>query len=109
MYFYLFKGRGIPDELKTHKQNPLVAHENLPHAEEAAALYHLETGGQLTAPAPFAAPPFPSEDHRKNSEAAFTQAVPDLMTLLDSAVNRDYVPLQTAVKTLIATVRQYSV
>ena len=97
----MFTGRGVPNQLRASKQNPFIPEDHVPTATEAAALYQQEPGTRLTDPAPFAPSPFPSAEHKQQSDTAFAQLVPDLSSLLDAAINRDYTQFQNALLALM--------
>jgi len=68
-------------------------------------MYAQEAASSLTDPTPFAQPPFPSDERQRQSDAAFAQAIPDCTPLFNAASNRNYVPFQNAVLTLIDIVK----
>ena len=86
---------------------PRVTEQDLPSAAQAAQLYTSSLGGTLTDPHPFAPSPFRSRLQHALCDRAFVAAVPDLTCLLDSAVNRNYVPFQDALLILIEKTEQY--
>jgi len=64
-------------------------------------LYRQQFGGTLTDPSDFANSPFRSDAEAQLCNTQLSRHVPDLTTLLDSAVNRNYVPFNNALLKLI--------
>jgi len=100
---FFISGRGIPNVLRSHASRPIipVSDRDFPPADSAAALYRQQFGGTLTDPSYFANSPFRSDAEAQLCNTQFSRHVPDLTTLLDSAVNRNYVPFNNALLKLI--------
>ena len=103
-----FLGKGVPNTLCGEGCPAKVSPDLLPDANMAADLYEVEVGSGLTRESIFGSDPFPSEEARCRAAQQFNQSWPNMATLLHSAVNNNYTPLQSAVLQLIDITRHHT-
>lgn len=98
----LFLGRGVPNEVAgRHDGSAQVDSARFPPGETVAEWYFQDIGSHLTQPGNFAPTPFPSENAQRECERHFVNVCPPVDFLLDSAINRNFQPLQDAIRQLI--------
>jgi hypothetical protein len=101
MRTFLFTGKGVPRLLSQNSMAAHVPHIAVPDSSVATQWYTADLGTVLTSQAVFGADPFKSPSARQLCEQQFNSEYPDLQLLLNSAVNNDTIPLQTALLRLI--------